>query len=149
VQRNLSFNILNGVRETEPLLAHPTTAEASMSDDLLPLSAEAGHAVDGDRRVRVRYSQKLHTFCQRGSGDLDQLWWMGSVRDISGRGIALLLQHRFQPGTLLTLELENTARTISFSLQVRVVRVLPQPGGWLLGCTFFQDLTEAEVKALL
>jgi hypothetical protein len=74
---------------------------------------------------------------------------MGKIRDISGAGVGLLLQQRFEPETLLTLELENTGRTSSCTFQVRVIRVAPQPGGWLLGCTFTPAISEADVQALL
>jgi hypothetical protein len=119
-----------------------------MSQNPQPLPDEVPANVV-DRRVRVRYTQSLKTFCQKGAGDLDQVWWMGSVRNIPGNGIGLLIQRRFDPGTVLTLELENAAQTCSYTLQVEVVRLLPQPGCWYLGCSFRQPLTDEEVQALL
>jgi hypothetical protein len=121
----------------------------SGNPDPLPEDVDVKPIIAGDRRVRVRYEQSLKTFCQQGSGELDQVWWMGTVRDLSGNGIGFVVQHRFDPGAILTLELENAARTFSDTFQVRVVRVLPQPGCWFLGCTFLQPLTEDEVRALL
>jgi hypothetical protein len=120
-----------------------------MSGNSYPFSDDNKWATAKDWRVRVRYAQALKTFCQRGTGDLDQVWWMGTVRDLSGSGIGLLVQHRFEPGTMLTLELENSAQTFSNTFQVQVVRIVPQPGCWFLGCTFLQELTEEEVQALL
>src|SRR5262245_30964256 len=123
--------------------------EAGMSEELIPLFASAHSVADRDRRVRVRYTQTLKTYAQRGEGDVDQLRWMGRVSNISGNGIGFTLQHRFEPGTFLTLEIENAARTVSHTFQIEVVRILPQPGGWLLGCIFLRELTEDEVQALL
>jgi len=120
-----------------------------MSEEITLSNQPETESLTAERRVRVRYAQPLRTYIQRGQGDLDQVWWMGKVRDISGQGIALLLQQRFEPDSLLTLELENRAQTSSFTIQVRVVRVSPRPGGWLLGCVFTQDLSEEEVQALL
>jgi hypothetical protein len=120
-----------------------------MSHELQAHADNPAEATELDRRVRVRYAQPLRTFCQHGAGDLDQVWWMGTLRDISGAGIGLLLQHRFEPGTLLTLELENSDRTASQTLHVRVVRVGAQPGCWLLGCELVQELPEPEVQDFL
>jgi hypothetical protein len=103
-----------------------------------------------DRRVRVRFTQSLKTFCQRGTGELDQIWWMGKVRDISRAGIGLVIQHRFDPEAILVVELENADRTQSHSLQVRVIRTLAQPDGrWFLGCAFTEELSEEQLKAIL
>jgi hypothetical protein len=102
-----------------------------------------------ERRVRVRHTQKLSTYAQRGTGDLDQVWWIGNVRNISGNGIGLTLQNRFEPGTQLTLELENASRTQSQTIQAEVVRVFPAPGGWYLGCTLRHDLSETDLEELL
>jgi len=114
-------------------------------------AAEDGNqAPQAERRVRVRYTQSLKSFCQKGSGELDQIWWMGRVRDISGTGVGLVIQHRFEPDTHLLLELENPAHARSSSYQVRVIRATSLPDGrWLLGCAFLQELSESELAALL
>jgi hypothetical protein len=119
-----------------------------MSEQLAPSRDQPAND-ELDRRVRVRHAQKLKTYAQRGQGDLDQVWWMGSVRDISGNGIGIVLQQRFEPDTYLTLELENAARTFSHTIHVRVIRATPCPGGWLLGCAFATDMSDAEVRSLL
>jgi PilZ domain len=106
-------------------------------------------SLTAERRVRVRYAQPLRTYIQRGQGDLDQVWWMGKIRDISSQGIALLLQQRFEPDSFLTVEVENRAQTSALAIQVRVVRTTPQPGCWLIGCTFSRELSEEELQALL
>jgi hypothetical protein len=118
-------------------------------DKLMPVddSAQVQDAIE--RRVRVRYTQNLKTYCQRGTGELDQVWWLGTVRNISGIGVGLLLQRRFDPGTFLTLELENPTQTASHTVQVRVIRATTdQPGLWLMGCSFLTEMTESEVKAV-
>jgi len=120
-----------------------------MSGNSFSFPNEAVPATDGDRRVRVRQAQTSKTYCQKGRGDLDQVWWMGNVRNLSGNGIGLVIQHHFEPGTILTLELENSAKTFSHTLQVQVVRAIQQPDGWFLGCTFVKELTEDEVQALI
>ncbi len=103
-----------------------------------------------ERRVRVRHLQALRTFCQRGSGELDQMWCLGRARDISATGIGLVVPHGFAVDTVLTVEVENSRQSRSRMIQVRVVRVSSQPGGlWLLGCLFAVALTDAELAGLL
>jgi hypothetical protein len=120
-----------------------------MPPEFVSFPDEPDPITGNERRVRVRYAQALKTFCQRGTGDLDQVWWIGKVRNLSGRGIGFVLQHCFQPGTILTLELENSTQTFSHTLQVEVVRVLAEPGGWFFGCEFLEELTEDDVRALV
>jgi hypothetical protein len=121
-----------------------------MSSDSNSSRASVDNSSESERRVRVRYTQALKTFCQRGTGELDQIWWMGKVRDISCTGIGLVIQHRFDPETVLVVELENSNQTQSQSFQVRVIRTTPQPDGrWFLGCVFTKELTDAELKAVL
>jgi hypothetical protein len=103
-----------------------------------------------ERRVRVRHLQDLRTFCQRGAGELDQLWCQGQVRDISANGMGLLVPHGFTVDTILTVEVENSRRSQSRRVQVRVVRGSRQAGGlWLLGCVFAEELTDDELVSLL
>jgi hypothetical protein len=120
-----------------------------MAEEFVQTDPEIGADTADERRVRVRHPQKLNTYAQRGAGDLDQVWWMGNVRNISGSGIGLIIQNRFEEGTLLTLELENASRTGSHTLQAEVVRVFPERGGWFLGCTFSRELTDTEIQELL
>jgi hypothetical protein len=120
-----------------------------MSEGFLPSPVSTESAPVPDRRVRVRHARRLHTYAQRGHGELDQFWWMGSVRNISRKGVGLTLQHWAEPGTRLTLEVENSSRATSVALQVEVVRIVPQPGGWYLGCVFIPELSDADLQALL
>lgn len=120
-----------------------------MADDFIQPDLETGSALANERRVRVRHLQKLSTFAQRGAGDLDQLWWMGTVKNISGSGIGVVLQNRFEQGAKLTLELENASRSGSHTFQVEVVRVFPERGGWFLGCAFASPLTEEAIQELI
>jgi hypothetical protein len=122
----------------------------------LPMTYEPGYhrrgadsALAEERRVRVRHRQQLNSYAQHGAGDLDQIWWLGSVRNISENGIGLVIPHRFDVGTSLTLELENASRTFSSTLQVQVVRSFPEARGWYVGCTFAQELTADELRGLL
>ena len=116
-----------------------------MADEFLSKS-DADSALADERRVRVRHTQSLSTYAQRGSGDLDQVWWIGSVRNISGSGIGMVLKTRFETGTVLTLELENASRDASHTIHAKIVRVFPDRSGWYLGCTFLSRLAKRTFK---
>ncbi len=108
------------------------------------------HPAGAERRVRVRHVTDRDSMCQRGEGRLDQAWWMARIVDISTTGIGVILRQRFPSGTLLTIEMQNSAGDLSRTLQTKVVHTTPHPeGGWVSGCTFVNPLTEEDLKVLL
>jgi hypothetical protein len=69
------------------------------------------------------------------------------VKDVSLRGVALLVNRRFEPGTNLVLELGESV-SHSVSVLARVVRVILQADGrWLVGAVFFREINEEELAA--
>lgn len=102
-----------------------------------------------DRRARVRYSSALETYCQPGTGSLETFWWLAKVRDVSRTGIGLVVPHRFDAGTLLTVEVQDPAEDYARTLHVHVVHAAALPeGGWLLGCTLQTELSDDEIQRL-
>jgi hypothetical protein len=77
---------------------------------------------------------------------------LGTVQDISPAGVGLLLQHRFRPGTSLTVELRTAAGELLRTIRVRVVHATADMVGaskfWLLGCAFHEPLSDEEFAAL-
>lgn len=73
------------------------------------------------------------------------------VLDLSFSGIGLLLPRRLELDTLLLIDLETRdERHVPLQLLARVARVaLRKGGGWITGCAFFSDLSDAELEALL
>lgn len=139
-------------RECRPCRSDERTppAETRMMEETDQVQTKAELSRPEDRRVRVRFAEPLKTYCQRGEGDLDQIWWIGQTRDVSASGIGLLIPQRFEPDTVLTLELENRRQNLSRTVQVRVVHAVQQSGGlWLLGCVFTEELTNPDLVALL
>ena len=68
---------------------------------------------EADRRVWVRYPAELETTYQK-PGQAERGRLSAKVRDISRGGVNLLVQHSFQPGDMLSVELpapEGRART--------------------------------------
>jgi hypothetical protein len=112
------------------------------------LASLNGTAVAGrERRVAVRYPGNPDAACHAyaPSAGVYSAW----VRDISASGIALLIECEFEPGALLTLELENPEQGVRTVLQASVVHALEVPPGerWMHGCAFERPLTEAELRA--
>jgi serine/threonine protein kinase len=102
-----------------------------------------------DRRAAVRFSTNLETCCQP-TCRIKERSWSGRIQDISSTGICLLLRRRFEPGTLLTAELQGPAENITKTMLVRVLRVQEAARRkWSIGCAFDRELSDQELKALL
>src|SRR5215831_18577049 len=73
---------------------------------MLTIIAEESVSTSANRRVTVRYHSGLHASCEplaaRGKSGLD---WRASVKDVSRGGLGLLLDRRFEVGTILTVDL--------------------------------------------
>ena len=85
-------------------------------------------------------------YCERVSGRSDQAWWFAQVRDLSPRGVGLVVRHRFEPGTLLLVELSSGDQHASQTFRARVIHATSEEDGWLLGCVFPNVLEEGETK---
>jgi hypothetical protein len=95
----------------------------------------------------VRFPSSHVGFCNP-IGGARQPQWPARVRDISAGGVGLILGRRFEPESVLWVELPEEAAPARHYL-VRVVRVHPCPGKkWLVGCAFARPLTDDEVKTL-
>src|SRR5262249_33224157 len=58
-----------------------------------------------ERRAAVRFATTLEASCQP-TGRVKERSWSGEICDISSTGVCLLLRRRFEPGTILTAELQ-------------------------------------------
>jgi hypothetical protein len=76
---------------------------------------------------------------------------MGTVSDISTKGIGLILNAGLSRGSFLDISLEHAdGQRLSSPLRVRVRRVVSQPNGnWLVGCNFVNKISENELQAFL
>jgi PilZ domain-containing protein len=76
--------------------------------------------------------------------------WPVSIRDMSRSGFQLLLSRRFEPGTLLVVDVHDAEGQATRMLLARVVRVSSlAKGRWVLGCTFTVPLTPEDLDSLL
>ena len=107
-----------------------------------------------ERRASVRYPCSEDGFgidnsC-RPVGTKKSESWSASVRDLSTGGIGLVVNRRFEPATLLTVELHDSEEAVSRMLLVRVVRVTQlDRTAWLLGCEFTSKMTETDLLTLM
>ncbi len=107
-----------------------------------------------DRRASLRYPVTPDGFgtentCRPVTAKPDESW-SALVRDLSTGGLGLLVNRRFEPGTLLIVDVQDAEQTISRSMLVRVVHaVREKDNAWALGCSFPTPLSEAELLSLM
>lgn len=123
-----------------------------MKGPILSNHADSRNPAPVERRVWVRH---------RGNGEAKVnplsaatgVFWTGKIQNISTHGIALLLDRRFDQGTLLTVALPGKSKQDLKTFPVRVVqdRFVPGSSGlrWVVGCVFLQPLSEEELQGLL
>lgn len=80
------------------------------------------------------------------------LW--ASAREISVRGIRLVVDNPFEPGTVLAIQLQRKLSGLSGILTAQVRQLIPgesvgEAGRWLLDCSLSRSLTDDEVYTLL
>lgn len=76
--------------------------------------------------------------------------WAARILDISGGGIRLLVERRFEIGTILNIEIQAETADAPSSLMVRVMHLSAESAGrWSLGCRFGRELSDKEIQALL
>lgn len=102
-----------------------------------------------ERRVWVRYLCNLPTLCHPVLTKDDQCW-SGQVRNISRGGVNLVVSRRFEPGTLLQIELQGPQDAEPRTILARVVHARTcDAGHWAIGCAFPWELAEEALRALL
>jgi serine/threonine protein kinase len=102
-----------------------------------------------EQRATVRYPSTKDSACQPLSG-AKGVRWTAKIQDISADGIAVVLGRRFEPRTVLIMDLPATDKEPARRLFVRVVRAMSLSARrWLLGCVFAHRLGDDEVQALI
>jgi serine/threonine protein kinase len=100
-----------------------------------------------ERRVAVRYPSDREASCLPVARTKEKSW-SAKVQDISATGICMRVSRRFEPGTILMVELTQPDQRIPRSVLARVQWVRRQsPRVWLLGCAFQSPLLDFEVDA--
>jgi serine/threonine protein kinase len=108
-----------------------------------------------ERRASVRYACALETQCNRNSsihpGPAEQQdSWEAAVENLSVAGVGLRVNRRFEPGTMLTVDLCGSNQHLVQGLEMRVTRVKRAArGSWYHGCVFVRQLSKEELRKLL
>jgi CheY-like chemotaxis protein len=125
--------------------AEPETAGAPIA-----LQADPAEPPGTERRVALRYLCRLGGSFQPVGHFLKGERWFGKLRDLAVAGTRVILDRRFEVGTLLMLEFPGSAGKPERRLLARVVRVVQEADDrWALGCVFISRLTEEELRRLL
>jgi hypothetical protein len=100
-----------------------------------------------ERRVWLRYSASLNVRCGEvhEEGDADVL---AVICNISRGGIQMISPRRFEPGTLISVELPGTRREDGMAVLACVVRARPHGDSeWAMGCRFSCELQDQQLAA--
>ncbi len=103
-----------------------------------------------ERRDEKRTACQLEGQCRPMDSLQLSAAWPVTIRDVSAGGFQLLLSRRFEPGTLLVVDVHDGQGQATRMLLARVVRVTSlAKGRWILGCTFTVPLTPEDLDSLL
>jgi hypothetical protein len=123
----------------------PSAASASPRPEPLPDRVSPAAA---ERRAATRFACNMEGAC-RPLGSERRTRWKAKLTDVSALGVGLLLSRRFEPGTILLLDLRGTTAASPRRLLMRVVRVRAQGQlQWLVGCQLATALKPAEMQEL-
>jgi hypothetical protein len=100
-----------------------------------------------ERRVWLRYAANLNVRCGEVSGENDT-GVSAEICDISQGGIQIIAPRRFEPGTLLSVEMPSAGGEERVAVLACVVRTHPHDDcEWKMGCRFSSELSEQQLNA--
>lgn len=146
-----SVSLSDDLREQRDILAaaaHSAELGTLNTQTFNPVGVgEPGDLIDQppavERRRALRHPLYLRITC-RTLEMCGGMSWPASVKDISTKGIGLLLCRPFGPGTILSVELPDSESVVGWSLTLRVVHSRKVGDGqWLAGCVFATQLEAA------
>jgi PilZ domain len=109
---------------------------------------ESSAGMGEERRLWVRHPASLTTTV-RPNNNGKSVRVSSKLRNISRGGIHLEVDHAFESGQLIAVELPLANSTRMQSVLACIVRVVPEgPGRWALGCIFSQDLDDDDLAGL-
>jgi hypothetical protein len=118
-----------------------------MADDPAVIGPGSSPPPSGERRAVPRHPSDTVISCRPLA--LSKKDAMAAlIRDISTRGVRLVLRYQFTPGTVLVLDLRDVGAGEQGRVLARVVHSQPRDDGkWLVGCALQKELNEAVVAA--
>ena len=114
-----------------------------------PLPADVlgpGGDPEEERRVWLRYAANLNVRCEQVNGETE-----GGVYavlcNISRGGVQLIAPRRFEPGTVLSVELPASRGQSALAVLACVVRADPHGDSeWAMGCRFSAELNDEHLQ---
>jgi len=132
-------------------MSEPTFS--SFAEDLGPSQPplrRAPRRLSRECRGWVRYPYDAEISFQPLELRKDGTWHPARARDISTKGLGLILDAHVQGGAILAIKLDGPCQRLSRPLLVRVMRRHELcNGGWQVGCTFAIPLGEQELHVLV
>lgn len=142
------------MRQTSGVLVQELTVSDGPTEWGKPRNTAQPRASDlashhgNERRSARRYPCHQAVECDPLSAR-EQKPWPAEVNNISASGIALVLERRFEPGSVLTVAPANQAEIVD-SLMARVVWVRAYgPGRWIVGCQLACRLADEDLRQFL
>jgi hypothetical protein len=103
-----------------------------------------------NRRAWVRYPSGQRGVCRALANSHHGGLWPAKVCDVSSGGLSLFMSRRFEVGTMLVVDLDNTSGDESVLLLARVVRVTERKrGDWVMGCILSKQLGFNDLMGLV
>lgn len=102
-----------------------------------------------EQRTSVRHTTRLKGPCPVIRAAEEGPWY-ATIRNVSEKGIGLIVNRPFRPGMLVTVELPDKRGEMSKPRLLKILHARPQPGNqwWVLGGTFLSRLTLEEIDAI-
>jgi hypothetical protein len=119
-----------------------------MPSEIARTQAQAqGNGRPADRRAFERFPADVEVVC-RPLGASRSESWHARLQNISTGGVGLLVERRFEAGTMLAIDLAAPAQGRVRSLMARVMHVeVEEDGEWRLGVALLRELTPEELRA--
>lgn len=115
--------------------------------ETVPASVPAATSAAEERRVWLRHAACLSVRCGEAGGN-EGSGVSAVVCDISRGGIQIIAPQRFEPGTLLSVELLSVNGVDGMAVLACVVRSYPHGDSeWKMGCRFANELDEQQLNA--
>lgn len=110
-----------------------------------PVASRQG---DSEKRRSKRYPAKCLAACRPLRAGEKR--WLGEVRDVSLTGIQLQIDRRFEPGTVLELEVTDSVTELPSTFLVRACWAREIAARcWALGCAFGRPIQECDLELFL
>jgi hypothetical protein len=103
-----------------------------------------------ERRAAKRHACRFEGQCKPVGNLHNSSSWPVTLQDISQGGFQLVMSRRFEPGTLLVVEVNAPQQDSPRMFLGRVVRVtMPAKGRWVLGCALSAPLAKEDLAILV